>query len=136
MKKVLKKLRVPFAIIGIAALSFTTFSFTDGYFEIAKNLDIFASLFREINTYYVDETIPHVITTNKRKIGKGLTEYSLFNDKPTFLYEEDIMQLANEHTVELLGPIPKIWLGVPLRLENRTIGVIAVKSHSDRNKIE
>ena len=46
--------------------------------------------------YYVDETIPHVITTNKRKIGKGLTEYSLFNDKPTFLYEEDITKLANE----------------------------------------
>ncbi len=84
--------------------------------------------------YYVDETIPHVITTNKRKIGKGLTEYSLFNDKPTFLYEEDIIQLAQDHKVELLGPIPKLWLGVPLRLENRTIGVIAVKSHSDRNK--
>lgn len=84
--------------------------------------------------YYVDETIPHVITTNKRKVGKGLTEYSLFNDKPTLLYEEDILKLEQEQMVELLGPVPKIWLGVPLRLENRTIGVIAVKSHSDRNK--
>src|ERR1700750_2667062 len=25
------------------------------YFEVSKNLDIFATLFREINTYYVDD---------------------------------------------------------------------------------
>ena len=30
----------------------------DAYFEIAKNLDIFATLFREVNMYYVDETKP------------------------------------------------------------------------------
>jgi carboxyl-terminal processing protease len=36
------------------------FAFSPGekYFEIAKNLDIFASLFKEINTYYVDEIKP------------------------------------------------------------------------------
>lgn len=84
--------------------------------------------------YYVDETLGNKVITTKRKVGKGLTEYSLFSEKPVFLYEEDIMLLAHEKTVELLGPVPKIWLGVPLRLENRTIGVIAVKSHSDRNK--
>jgi carboxyl-terminal processing protease len=30
----------------------------EAYFEIAKNLDIFATLFREVNMYYVDETKP------------------------------------------------------------------------------
>lgn len=85
--------------------------------------------------YYVDENVLEGrVITQKRKAGKGLTEYSLFSDKPIFLYEEDILLLAHDKTVELLGPVPKIWLGVPLRLENRTIGVIAVKSHSDRNK--
>jgi carboxyl-terminal processing protease len=29
------------------------------YFEIVKNLDIFATLFREVNTYYVDEINPN-----------------------------------------------------------------------------
>ncbi|HSZ25107.1 MAG TPA: PAS domain S-box protein, partial [Cytophagaceae bacterium] len=84
--------------------------------------------------YYVDETQGEKNTTFKRPIGKALTEYSLFSENPTFLYEEDILLLAKEKTVELLGPAPKIWLGVPLKLENRTIGVIALKSHSDRNK--
>lgn len=30
----------------------------DNYFEIAKNLDIFAALFKEVNAYYVDEVDP------------------------------------------------------------------------------
>ena len=30
----------------------------DNYFEIAKNLDIFATLFKEVNAYYVDEIEP------------------------------------------------------------------------------
>ncbi|HEY8402494.1 MAG TPA: PAS domain S-box protein [Cytophagaceae bacterium] len=84
--------------------------------------------------YYVDENLGSRPTSHKRKVAKGLTEFSLFNEKPTFLYEEDIMLLAQEKVVELMGPVPKIWLGVPLKLENRTIGVICVKSHSDRNK--
>jgi PAS domain S-box-containing protein len=84
--------------------------------------------------YYVDENIGPKPISMKRIIGKGLTEYSLFNNEPTFLYEEDIQKLVDKGDIELLGPIPKIWLGVPLRLEGRTIGVICVKSHSDRNK--
>ena len=31
---------------------------TDRYFEILKNLDIFATLFKEVNTHYVDEINP------------------------------------------------------------------------------
>lgn len=84
--------------------------------------------------YYVDENQGSKNTTFSRPVGKALTEYSIFSEKPTFLYEEDILQLAKDKTVELLGPVPKIWLGVPLKLENRTIGVICVKSHSDRSK--
>ena len=32
----------------------------DNYFEIAKNLDIFTTLYKELNTFYVDETNPEV----------------------------------------------------------------------------
>lgn len=44
----------------IFLISVTTFlSFKgDSYFEIAKNLDIFSSLYKEVNTYYVDDIPP------------------------------------------------------------------------------
>jgi carboxyl-terminal processing protease len=41
---------------------FVLFSYTspgERYFEIAKNLDIFATLFKEVNAYYVDEVNPN-----------------------------------------------------------------------------
>ncbi len=51
-----KKLKIFLVIIGIA---FTTISFyafdDDNNFEIAKNLDVFYTLFREVNIFYVDE---------------------------------------------------------------------------------
>ena len=41
------------------ALSFTTPA--DRYFEIAKNLDIFATIFKEVNALYVDEVNPNTL---------------------------------------------------------------------------
>jgi carboxyl-terminal processing protease len=51
-----QKVRWYYLLIAFTAL--TLFSFSNNgnnYFEISKNLDIFATLFREINTYYVDD---------------------------------------------------------------------------------
>lgn len=45
-------------ITTIGASSFLSVGFVDNYFELSKNLDIFATLFRELNMYYVDETKP------------------------------------------------------------------------------
>ncbi|MFN5629583.1 MAG: S41 family peptidase [Bacteroidota bacterium] len=57
-KTIIKKIKITLVAIAISASLFTAYSFTDSYFEISKNLDIFATLFREVNTYYVDETKP------------------------------------------------------------------------------
>ncbi|TAF35450.1 MAG: PDZ domain-containing protein [Cytophagales bacterium] len=45
--------------LAFVVLSFSAFDNSDKYFEIAKNLDIFATLFKEINTYYVDDVNPN-----------------------------------------------------------------------------
>ena len=44
------------ALITIA--SFGSFGFVESYFEISKNLDIFSTVYREINVNYVEETNP------------------------------------------------------------------------------
>lgn len=55
MKKKIALFSLP--IIVLALLSFTPPA--ERYFEIAKNLDIFASLFKEVNALYVDEINPN-----------------------------------------------------------------------------
>jgi len=42
----------------LTSTALVTWSFKTDYFEISKNLDIFATLFREVNMYYVDEIQP------------------------------------------------------------------------------
>ena len=44
--------------ISLFISSLTLLSFKSDYFEIAKNLEIFTDLYKELNTYYVDETDP------------------------------------------------------------------------------
>ena len=54
----MKKIKITLVAITVIIASFLSVSFTDNYFEVAKNLDIFTSLYKELNTYYVDETDP------------------------------------------------------------------------------
>src|SRR5688572_15183725 len=47
-------------IVSITVIAVSAFAFapTERYFEIAKSLDIFATLFKEVNAYYVDDVDP------------------------------------------------------------------------------
>ena len=50
-------LAIPVLTTAIILFSYTTPG--ERYFEIAKNLDIFATMFKEVNAYYVDEVNPN-----------------------------------------------------------------------------
>jgi len=41
--------------IAVIGISFPIYSTSNSYFEISKNLDIFVSMVKELNTFYVDE---------------------------------------------------------------------------------
>ncbi|MFN3849442.1 MAG: S41 family peptidase [Spirosomataceae bacterium] len=55
--KLLRRISVIFLVLFGAV--FVAFKSDDRYFEIAKNLDIFATMFKELNAYYVDEINPN-----------------------------------------------------------------------------
>ncbi len=45
-------------VFGFITLGLFSSSYVDDYFYISKNLEIFTSVFRQVNAYYVDETKP------------------------------------------------------------------------------
>ncbi|WP_044511726.1 S41 family peptidase [Hymenobacter sp. DG25B] len=74
-------------LLGGTALlvSFRSASDNERYFEIAKNLDIFATLFKEVNTYYVDEVPPSkLVKTGIDAMLKSLDPYT------NYIPEDDI----------------------------------------------
>lgn len=52
-----KKILVPILALGIL-LATASFNYTKDFFEIAKQVEIFTTLFKELNMNYVDETTP------------------------------------------------------------------------------
>jgi carboxyl-terminal processing protease len=58
MQKFSKTLKIVLLSSLLTTTALLTWSFKSDYFEISKNLDIFATLFREVNMYYVDEIQP------------------------------------------------------------------------------
>ena len=54
-----KKFWIGTAIVVVAGLSLYSFTRDQKNFEVAKNLDIYHTLFRELNMFYVDEINPN-----------------------------------------------------------------------------
>lgn len=69
-------------ITSISITSIISFGFIDNYFELSKNLDIFATLLRDLDTYYVDEIKPGEL------IKKGIDEMLNSLDPYTEFYAE------------------------------------------------
>ena len=53
-----KKIKILLLALCISITSIISIGFADDYFEIAKNIDIFTTLYKELNTFYVDKTVP------------------------------------------------------------------------------
>lgn len=80
-----RKIRIIIASACISAVSVFSYSFKEDYFELSKNIDIFVTLFREVNMYYVDELQPGtIIKTGIDAMLESLDPYT------NFIPEDDI----------------------------------------------
>lgn len=65
--------------IGATLASATFIASNDRLFDIAKNLDIYASVFKELNKYYVDEVDPNkAMQTSVDALLKSFDPYTVF----------------------------------------------------------
>lgn len=92
-----KKWRV--VIVALAALGLLAFTVpTDRYFDIAKSLDIFASLVKEVNANYVDEVDP------KKLVDTGINGMLQQLDPYTdYIPKEDMEAFSIQTTGEYAG---------------------------------
>jgi carboxyl-terminal processing protease len=87
-------------IVGICvfAISFFSFKQDDKNFQIAKNLDIYYTLFRELNLFYVDEVDPtKLVKTSIDKMLESLDPYT------NFIPEDDVEDFRFMTTGEYAG---------------------------------
>lgn len=78
--------------------------------------------------YFVDEIDDD---SSSKKLGKGLTEYVLRTGKSALVDLSKDEELRSLGEIELIGPQSPIWLGVPLKIKEKTIGVMVVQDYND-----
>ncbi len=64
-------------------------------------------------------------------IAKSMTGYLIKKNKPFYLKSEDYKKLIDLGEIELIGKFPAVWIGVPLRVEDKVIGAIVVQNYHD-----
>ena len=80
--------------------------------------------------YFIDE---HDAQETFSGPGKGLTEYILRTGNSLLCTVEEHERLEKAGEVELIGTPSPIWVGVPLSINNETIGVMAVQDYDNPN---
>ena len=72
----------------------------------------------------VDDAFP------PKKFGKGLTEYVLKTGEPMLVDRAKDEELVRKGEVELVGSPTSIWLGIPLKIQDNTIGALVVQDYN------
>lgn len=94
----LRRRFLAFAIVIAIAVGFSFTTPSEKYFDIAKSLDIFATLFKEVNAYYVDEIDP------KDLVDKGISGMLESLDPYTdYIAEEDAEDFSIQTTGQYAG---------------------------------
>ena len=90
-----KKFLIP---IVASALLFVASSFKDDFFEVAKQIEIFTTLFKELNKNYVDETNPGELMDQAIKgMLASLDPYTVYFN------EQDVLRFKINNTGEYTG---------------------------------
>lgn len=78
--------------------------------------------------YFVDE---YDDKPQPRIAGRGLTEYIIRSGKPQLVDSELDLALRKLGETNLIGEASIIWLGVPLKIGEQTIGAVVVQDYKD-----
>ena len=90
-----KKYIIPFVASG---LLFITVSFREDFFEVAKQIEIFTTLFKAVNTNYVDDTNPGELMN--KAIKNMLVELDPYT---VYFNEQDVLKFKINNTGEYTG---------------------------------
>ena len=79
--------------------------------------------------YFVDEKDS---APESRKLKRGMSEYVININKPLFATSDVIKDLRKKRKISVMGEIPVDWIGVPLMINKKAIGLIAVQSYNEK----
>ncbi len=80
--------------------------------------------------YFIDQIDTEA---SPKKFGRGLTEYVIKSGKPALINRMTDEKFVNDGKVELIGSPSAIWLGIPLKILDNTIGALVVQDYQNES---
>ena len=126
-------------LFEISKASYTSLNIDEVFKSIHKNLGRII----DVENFYLamyDEhtdtiTLPFQVDSKDKfaafPAGKTMTAYVIKSRTPLLATYQTIEELARTGDIEIVGTPSKVWLGVPLVVADKVIGVIAVQSYTD-----
>jgi PAS domain S-box-containing protein len=65
---------------------------------------------------------------------KTITGWVIRNNKPVLLKQKDLRALEETGEIDLVGSPCKVWMGIPLTVDNSIIGVMCLQDYNDEDK--
>ncbi len=122
-KRILKQLKPAFTYLFIGVVLTVSVGYQSGYFEVAKQLEIFNLVFKTVNTQYITETNPAELM--EKSINKMLHDLDPYT---RFLNEQDV----EDYRIKQKGSFGGI--GIQSRYKKNEIVVVAVHKDTPADK--
>jgi PAS domain S-box-containing protein len=91
-------------------------------------------------TYYVDEKDKNMASLVIEQVSDphnpSITAEVIKTGKPILSTKAERISRLEKMGKKVLGSLSEIWLGVPLKIKNEVIGVMATQSHRDPNRFD
>lgn len=105
--------------------------------ELEKLIDtsnFFVALYSEQNDTFTAPYMQDMYDNfTSWKAGKSLSAYVLKSKKSLLATKNDLETLKNKEKIKLTGKGSEVWLGVPLMINKKAIGVMVVQNYTNKN---
>ncbi|MHB2153228.1 two-component regulator propeller domain-containing protein [Calditrichota bacterium GD2] len=103
--------------------------------ELSKTIDtknLFVALYDDQNKIFTVPLMKDEKDAFKAVPAEGtLSYYVIQKGKPCLFKEKEMLELEEKGLIKRVGAPSKCWLGVPLKIENQTIGILVVQDYED-----
>jgi PAS domain S-box-containing protein len=96
-----------------------------------RNFNIAIRIGRSMDFNFVYQINERSIGDLTNDVDTLLSVYTLQWGKPLIIYEDGIRKIAERKKISPVDPLPKIWLGVIIHLDEKPTGVMSISSYND-----
>lgn len=106
------------------------------YMELKKTIEVDSFLIALRNEKDQSVYFPYYVNSDYAPDegihGRAFAEYALTFDRPMFFYDDMLKRIIQSNDIHMEEVLPQTWMGVPLKIDQRVIGLIVLQSYKDR----